>query len=383
MSTEDSVLAVPMSGGIKSDDVADIVHFDWSARGDAASAIPSTATTGAGVVLVAKVADALVHMGYGDEDVQKVAGLVARNSMTGESTHVEHEDIGLGSDLDLTVSDAAQQRVTSVLKGLLDKNIPRSRCVTMNSNEPVVLINHSTRIAAEDFSRIVDETVMQLQHGWNIWPVRVYAGPYVVMPDDGFSITLLNVVNTDIGGPSMVQLLDAPGDAPRWDVCVRREAWREKELLSREEKSDEDTAWDDASEHSMQSAETGSLNIELEPSTRVEPGISGQDQGPLEETSPASQDSGVADEADISLEEPEPQETPLSEEESLPERRIEHPTWERRHDSMSLLDLIRSQASILVPFGKEEPAMEETPKNPAESPKVAVPSDNSDEFVLV
>jgi len=212
MSREHGLLGMPESYGVKSHDLSDVVQFDGGARN------PFTnQTSGAGVVLVAKICDALVNWGYGGEDVQKVGGLVARNLMTCESLQVGHE---AGLDIDVEIDEEgrkmedARRRVELMLEGLLEKDGRRSRSVTMNSNEPVVLINQSKRIGQAVFNGVVDETVTQLQQDWNIWPVRVYAGPYVAMPGDGFSITLLNVVNTDIGGPSMVQLLDAPCAAP-------------------------------------------------------------------------------------------------------------------------------------------------------------------------
>jgi len=51
----------------------------------------------------------------------------------------------------------------------------------------------------------------------------------------GFSISLLNVVNTDIGGPSMIQLLDAPCEAAGWAAPIRKETWESKSTQTREE----------------------------------------------------------------------------------------------------------------------------------------------------
>jgi len=391
---------MPESFGIQADELSDVVRFGHGS-GDAGQ------TTGAGVVLVAKICDALVNWGYGGEDVQKVGGLVARNVMTCDFVQVGREG-GLDIDSKLELHEDggemedARRRVELMLKRLLEKDVPRSRSVTMNSNEPVVLLNQSKRIGRAVFNRAVDETVTQLQQDWNIWPVRVYAGPYLAMPGDGFSVTLLNVVNTDIGGPSMVQLLDAACDAPEWRGFVRREAWRERDLLYREEGKglwvEEDTAWDDASEHSSQSDEDGSLDSEpaslatLETPTIPESLLQeGQSAGEEMPPAPVQEDCTPLDASPklghvSPVAGPEPEEIPLPQEPDVPERRIEHPTWERPQDTMSLLDLIRSQASLLVPFGKEDPAMEEKADSPVEEPdsaKEESPIDDGAEFVLV
>jgi dihydroxyacetone kinase len=50
----------------------------------------------------------------------------------------------------------------------------------------------------------------------------------------GFSITLLNVVNTDIGGPSMLELLDAPSEVPGWSAPIQKTSWEAKNTATRE-----------------------------------------------------------------------------------------------------------------------------------------------------
>lgn len=50
----------------------------------------------------------------------------------------------------------------------------------------------------------------------------------------GFSISLLNVVNTNLGGPSMLQLLDAPSEAAGWAAPIRKETWEANSNETRE-----------------------------------------------------------------------------------------------------------------------------------------------------
>jgi dihydroxyacetone kinase len=51
----------------------------------------------------------------------------------------------------------------------------------------------------------------------------------------GFSISILNVVNTNIGGPSMIRLLDDPCEAAGWTAPIRKETWEAKSTRTREE----------------------------------------------------------------------------------------------------------------------------------------------------
>jgi len=183
---------------------------------------------------------------------------------------------------------------------------------------------------------------------------------------------------------------------------VRREAWRERDLLYREEGKgpwvDDDDAWDIASEHSSQSDEDGSLDsaplsLAILETPRLPRSPVQEDQAIMEEALPApvQEDCTPLDASPTSghvspVAEPEPEEIALPQEPQVPERRIEHPTWERSHDTMSLLDLIRSQASQLVPFGKEDPTTEAKPHSPDEEPrptKEDSSTGDNDEFVLV
>jgi len=390
---EHSIFKLPASYGVEVDD--DIVSFDLADRGrpvDGNNANNKLSSKGgAGVLLVAKTCDALAKAGYGDEDIRTVGGLVSRNLMTCESSQIQDsEDVRLhaadgGADRNDTGTENTQNEVELMLRGLLDENNSRSRSVRMNSNEPVVLINFSAQIGQKMLRDTTDDTVKQLQEDWNIWPVRVYAGPFLPT-SDGFSITLLNVVNTDIGGPSMVQLLDEASSAHEWCQYMRKEAWRGRDLLYREERDGvpaSDEFPDDASEQSVESDDNDS--VESEPSATILQAPSLQEDAVENDeaiaTSTATMDLASRDlsseaQKDPSVDEPEAEPEieaeaegiPLARELELPERHVEHPTWDRQDDSTSLMDLIRSQASMLAPFGQEksDPAAKEFPKEEAD-----------------
>jgi hypothetical protein len=409
-----SLLDLPAHYGIK---VLDMVHFRSE---DPASSNPDypceDVTAGAGMLLVGKIIDALRHWEangiYAEEDIAKVGALVTSNVKTVHSAQVCDEIervISAGSEVSPSAWDVPRLAVELLLKGLLDTDVARDSVVHVNSNEPVVLVNLDGDEAGQMnpqkrdmLNYVVDIATTELRSRWNVWPVRVYGGCCLATskPEDGhaagdgvsvpgFSITLLNVVNTDIGGPSMPQLLDAPCDEIEWNRVIRKELWRERELVSREDDvfvfdrpADVAPDADNASEHSLGSeghddesvgsdaprlAALDSLPQVAAISPVQEPELgefvgggddNHQEVPTIEESqghrdhSPAPHDDPADDDDDTEAETQEqvaPQDIPL------PERRIEYPTWDRRDDSTSLLDLIKAQASMIVPFGTETP----------------------------
>ncbi|KAL2436932.1 hypothetical protein ABEF95_015489 [Exophiala dermatitidis] len=355
-----------------------------------------------GLILVAKICDALTRMGYDDiSDVRKVAKLVTDNVMTASSSQIREaindDEASLVQSSDSHSSELLAEPARAVgllLRGLLERrNTSRSGTVHINSNEPVVLINQSSRLDRNMFSRMVDETVSQLQHEWNIWPVRVYAGAFVEMADDdGFSITLLNVVNTDIGGPSMVQLLDEPCDASEWYSFTRREAWRERELLYRDEREPERIVEEAVLDRP--SANLDIASVGEEPATahpHDAPSASPQSQAEVDHVGTSiapidTHDREVSVSADNALEEPvsPQQETPNLHEVKTPDKNVQHPTWNRHDDSISLVDLIKAQASTLSPSAKADTTSQEVEPEPVSEGCLAK-SDSlvEDEFVVV
>ncbi|KIV86678.1 hypothetical protein PV11_02275 [Exophiala sideris] len=365
---EENMLHVPASYGIKFPDRT----MSSNAEG----------LTG-GTLLVAKICDALSKAGYGDEDIKKVGGLVARNLTTSPGGH-DHDL--MESSLDELLED-----VDVSLEWALDKETRRKHSVDFNTNEPVILINGYTGLDRTACNGLVDRTVMKLQQTWGIWPVRVYAGPFISTAVE-YEITLLNVVNTDIGGPSMVQLLDMPCDAPEWQRFVRKEAWRDRDFLYRQDGElpmEVDTNADDGSEKSVRSDDADSIDSESLGANMHEKPVQKDEEASFQGVEEPRRETEQVDTSD----EPEPEEipipTPAAHELDLPEKRIDHPTWERPQDTVSLLDLIRSQASKSEPSGAEEghdadkhrEAREEDVEHASEVAKAA--SDNDGDFVVV
>ncbi|KEF52921.1 uncharacterized protein A1O9_10827 [Exophiala aquamarina CBS 119918] len=405
---ESAFFQLPAHYGFK---VEDTVRFQRDQRVDdddklIGSCNSSTPRAGAGSVLAAKICDALARHGYEDSIIRKVGGLVTSNMMTCASTQVG-EEAGLETMPPRAEDDQMdmQRTIELMLRGLLDKSTPSSHTVNVNSNEPVLLVNGFDRIEKHRFAVLVHKTVQQLQKDWNVWPVRVYAGRYFPTSGDGFSVTLLNVVNTDIGGPSMVQLLDEHTDSSEWKQFLRREVWRDRDLVSVEEGhwvsgEDDDNVSDGGSVHSFQSnssyAPESVLRLVIEKSPRAphSPSLAAEDsdvgeavlESPLGLDEKAVEDEMKGDsDVDSAFAAVEDEKSgSILEKREMSERNIVHPTWDRRHDSTSLIDLIRLQALDIPPLGVDEETRVESLDTAATEPTPSEPSKKDDDsFVLL
>jgi dihydroxyacetone kinase len=209
----------------------------------------------AGTVLVLKIAGALAAQGRSLGDVAKVARLTAENIVSVgaslEHVHVpgravdDQEDtlargeveIGMGihnepgserANLDLP------QLVGKMLTQLLDNADEDRSFLKVNSNEVVLLVNNLGSVSPLEMGGITTEAVAQLDSKYGIRPVRVITGMFMTSLNGlGFSISLLNVVNTDIGGPGMIELLDADAEVTGWSAPIRKETWEAKNTATR------------------------------------------------------------------------------------------------------------------------------------------------------
>lgn len=215
----------------------------------------------AGTVLVHKISGALAAQGYSLKDVAKVARLTASNLVSVgaslEHVHVpgrappKADDAGsLGAkevEIGMGIHNEAgsgreeielPQLVSKMLKQLLDQEDKDRAFLKVNSNEIVLLVNNLGGVSVLELGGITAEVVTQLQRDHGIRPVRILSGTYMTSLNGlGFSVTLLNVVNTEIGGPSMIQLLDYPCEATGWAAPISKETWEEKNQATREDTS--------------------------------------------------------------------------------------------------------------------------------------------------
>ncbi|TVY53331.1 Dihydroxyacetone kinase 1 [Lachnellula cervina] len=215
----------------------------------------------AGTVLVHKISGALAAQGASLEDVYKVAKLTAENivSVGASLDHVhvpgrappdpnseevlasEEVEIGMGIHNEPGSGRAKvdlPEMVKRMLRQMLDQKDQDRAFLNVNSNEIVLLINNLGGVSVLELGGITAEVVNQLDKSYSIKPVRILAGTYMTSLNGlGFSISILNVVNTNLGGPSMLQLLDAPSEAAGWAAPIRKETWEEKPSQTREESS--------------------------------------------------------------------------------------------------------------------------------------------------
>ncbi|GAP91416.1 putative dihydroxyacetone kinase [Rosellinia necatrix] len=212
----------------------------------------------AGTVLVHKIAGALAAQGATLEQVHKVAKLAADN-LVSVGASLEHVHVpgrappdpsaqgGLGSDeveIGMGIHNEAgsgrakvelPELVKTMLSQLLDKNDKDRAFLNVNSNEVVLLVNNLGGVSVLELGGITTEVVKQLAE-WGVQPVRILSGTYMTSLNGlGFSISLLNVVNTDIGGPSMIQLLDSPCEATGWSAPISKNTWEAKNTNTRED----------------------------------------------------------------------------------------------------------------------------------------------------
>jgi hypothetical protein len=182
--------------------------------------------SGPGYVLVSKIAGAVADMGYAFHQVKKVAELASKNTRS-----VFMPTLPFKSDA--MCHDQQIEAIREMLALLLTSQPAddHTAFLWINSNEPVLLFNTWGGQTRSEIKLLISQTIGQLQQDHNIEPVRVYAGENLPGSGNGhdhnkgFGVSILNVVNTEIGGPSMIQLLDFPTTAAGWRIGVSKEEW--------------------------------------------------------------------------------------------------------------------------------------------------------------
>ncbi|KAL2207736.1 dihydroxyacetone kinase [Sarocladium strictum] len=209
----------------------------------------------AGTVLVLKIAGALAAQGRPLAEVAKVARLVSDNLISvgaslehvhvpGRSADSGEDSLALGEvEIGMGIHNEPgsarakldlPQLVERMLTQLLDQSDKDRAFVNVNSNEVVLLINNLGGVSVLELGGITAEVVSQLSSKHNIKPVRIISGTFMTSLNGlGFSISLLNVVNTDIGGPSMIELLDAPSEVQGWSAPIQKTTWEAKNQATR------------------------------------------------------------------------------------------------------------------------------------------------------
>lgn len=287
-------------------------------------------------LLVDKIAAVLRNIGYDDNTVEKVSSRVETNIV--EANNIPADDF-LGD------SDSLSHFVSTEL---LDERKLRQKNLYLNSNEPVLLLEASKDLELEpaQIHSLKDDLLLVLR-AKSIKPVRVYIRLVEEAERPHLGVTLLNVVNTDIGGPSMVQLLDAGFHGEGWQQeLVLKEAWNGYDLLWRDEagsgtRVEAQQVVDEMPAEQQQERDSMTVVADASANTRPEEGQPSQtNPSPYKDASAVPED-----EEDV---EPEVIEHPAMKE--LREREakrpgVQHPTWSRTQDDPGLLDMITTHPS--------------------------------------
>ncbi|CAG9989257.1 unnamed protein product [Clonostachys byssicola] len=250
----------------------------------------------AGTVLVIKIAGALAAQGKPLSEVAKIARLTAENLVSvgasldhvhvpGRAISTEHTlepgevEIGMGihnEDGSGRAKIDLPDLVKRMLSQLLDQSDKDRAFVDVKSNQAVLLINNLGSVSVLEMGGITTEVVSQLQSTYNIKPARVLSGMYMTSLNGlGFSISLLNTV--DIGGPSMIELLDAPSEAPGWAAPIQTATWEAGNTAERTGSSKLDEAKRPSGQTMSATEEKSALISALEAVIAAEPEVTQYD----------------------------------------------------------------------------------------------------------
>jgi len=291
-------------------------------------------------LLITKMAVVLRNMGYDDDAVKKVSSRAAANTVEGSNFPAD-DSLGDGDSLSRFVDGE-----------LLNETKLRRRDIYLNSNEPVLLLEANKEFGLPRSQiREFKEGLLVVLRGKGIKPVRVYIRQREDLEQSharggvGVTVTLLNVVNTDIGGPSMVQLLDAAFHGEGWkEELVVKEAWNGYDLLWKDE------AWADAAVETRQGV------IEASPAEpQADDTAAAGDAPVIDQLEDQREQANTSDYRDVNAVpedeedvEPEAVEHPAMKELREREARrseVQHPTWSRTQDDHGVVDIITTHSS--------------------------------------
>lgn len=215
----------------------------------------------AGTVLVNKIAGALAARGAPLEEVAGLARLTAENIVSVgaslEHVHVPGRGTDGGNEQGLKEGEVElgmgihnepgsgrarvelPELVRKMLAQLLDQNDKDRAFLKVDSDEVVLLVNNLGGVSPLEMGGITAEVSAQLERDYRIKPLRVISGTFMTSLNGlGFSITLLNVVDTGLG-VGMVELLDAPAEVTGWSAPIPKETWEAENKAERADRAEE------------------------------------------------------------------------------------------------------------------------------------------------
>lgn len=293
-------------------------------------------------ILTKKIADVLRNSAYDERTVERVSSLVVANT----------------AEVIMQIPESAQD-IADVIEGqLLNKDRLAQMNLHINSNEPVLLTEVDESCAADPVSvRRYKDEVLDVLRMRGIRPVRAYIRIADAEASGPMKIMLLNVVNTEIGGPSMIQLLDSAFHHGSWrGDLVSKEAWSGDDLLWRDEAWPQAANGGDLTHSNNDAHETvNSYNrVEDVPaSPMLETAGKAESKTSVPEAATLSNPRLLYTDVEAVPEEKNEDEPNIVEHPAMKELRdqeagrvqIQHPTWSRDDDRQGLLDIITSQSA--------------------------------------
>lgn len=214
----------------------------------------------AGTCLVLKITGALTATGATLSQTKKVATLVSENlvsigaSLThvhipGHSTPIEDlspgiVEVGMGihnergsERLHLSLPELVKKMLSHLISTTDDDRAFLSPS-PQEHDDFVLLVNNLGGVSVLEMGGIANQVIGELEGTWGIVPKRILVGTFMTSLNGmGFSISLLRLVDTGLGGgKSMLELLDAPCEATGWAAAVKTETWNaRREAIKQEE----------------------------------------------------------------------------------------------------------------------------------------------------
>lgn len=197
----------------------------------------------AATCLVHKIAGAAAQAGHPLETVANVARAVASNSVTLGSSldhcnvpgrsfetnlNSEEMEVGMGIHNEAGVKKISPiptipellKTTLSMLVSQEDKD--RAYVKFDKSDDVVLLVNNLGGLSNLELGYITDAVLQQLGEDFGVAPKRVAYGALITaLNGAGFSVTLLNATKAskDAGGIDILELFDAPSNAPAWNAA--------------------------------------------------------------------------------------------------------------------------------------------------------------------
>ncbi|KAK6375293.1 hypothetical protein LTR64_003415 [Lithohypha guttulata] len=318
-------------------------NFDAQDTNTSGKTLDAQASMASGFLL-SKMVEVLRNVGYDDKAVETVSSLVSRNTVEAENIYIKD----FLNDVERTGNLIDEK--------LLDRGTLASRGLSLNSNEPVLLVElaESTELTMPEIRDLKDK-ILNTTRTRGIKPVRVYVRLSAEADSAHFGVCLINVVNTDIGGPSMIQLLDAAFHDAGWkDQLAVKEAYNGSELLWRDQRAVVTSCGVPPLSASADAAEpvesTESEDVDGTPS-QIESGdftVAEASEEIAVPAQPAKHRDVNSVSEDVEETEVEANEHPAMKalrESDARRAAIQHPTWSRDHEDEGLLDIITTQSA--------------------------------------